>query len=155
MTATARRARRPRSLRIVTVLAWIEGFIDIAGGLVLLGVAGASVLDPIQGGLLVAGIIGIALGLVLVFVTGGLLRGSRASRISVTVFSAFSMAPAVVTLSLTLWVNGAITIALGLAIIVLMWAGPARRHFARTPKTRTPKNKPTTPADTPVSTSAS
>jgi len=139
-TEHAQRARRPRSVRLVTVLSWIEGFIDIAGGLLLLGIAGASVLDPVQGGILVAGALGIALGLVLVFVTGGLLRGSRGSRIAVTVLSVFSMAPAVVTLSLTLWVNGAITIGLGTAIIVLLWAGPARRHFARIPNAdRTPK----------------
>ena len=131
MTEPSRRPRRPRSVRLVTVLSWIEGFIDIAGGLLLLGIAGASVLDPVQGGILLAGAAGISLGLVLVFVTGGLLRGSRGSRIAVTVLSVFSMVPAVVTLSLTLWVNGAITIGLGTAIIVLLWAGPARRHFAR------------------------
>jgi len=132
-------------VRVVTVLSWIEGFIDIAGGLLLLGIAGASVLDPVQGGILVAGAVGIALGLVLVFVTGGILRGSRGSRIAVTVLSVFSMAPAVVTLSLTLWVNGAITIGLGTAIIVLLWAGPARRHFART-SARTSKTARTTKA---------
>ena len=141
-----RRPRRPRSVHLVTVLSWIEGFIDIAGGLLLLGLAGASVLDPVQGGILVAGAAGIALGLVLVFVTGGLLRGSRASRVAVTVLSVFSMVPAVATLSLTLWVNGAITIGLGTAIIVLLWAGPARRHFARASKSANAKTA--TPSET-------
>jgi hypothetical protein len=115
----------------VTVLAWIAGILNIVGGLFLLVLAGASTEGLVKGSFLFFGALGIAIGLALVFVTGGLPAASRGSRIGVTVIAAVTILPGVLTTLVTQSVAGALTALLAALVIVLLWAGPARKHFRR------------------------
>ncbi|MCU1421875.1 MAG: hypothetical protein JWN36_1526 [Microbacteriaceae bacterium] len=123
--------RVPRSVRVVTVIAWVAGILNILGGLFLLIVAGASTEGLVKGSFLLFGALGIGFGLALVFVTGGLPGASRGARIGVTVIAAVTIMPAVLAALITQSVAGALTAVLAALVIVLLWAGPARTHFRR------------------------
>ena len=121
----------PRSVRIVTVLAWVAGILNSIGGIFLLILAGASTEGLVKGSFLLFGALGVGFGLALVFVAGGLPAGSRGARIGVTVIAAITIVPGALATLVTLVVTGALTALLAAVLIVLLWAGPARKHFRR------------------------
>ncbi len=127
----------PRNVRVVTVLGWVAGILNILGGLFLALLAGASTDGLVKGTVLLLGALGVAFGLAFVFVTGGLPAASRGARIGVTVIAGITMVPAVLSTVLGLSVSGAVTALLAALVIVLLWAGPARKHFRR-PELRAP-----------------
>jgi hypothetical protein len=141
--------RVPRSVRVVTVLAWVAGILNILGGLLLLILAGASTEGLVKGGFLFFGALGIGLNLALVFVTGGLPAGSRGARVGVTVIAAVTIPPAVLTGLVTLFVASWLTALLALIVIVLLWTGPARTHFRRREPRPLPVDASAAPAPLP------
>ena len=134
---------------MVTVLAWVAGILNILGGLFLLIVAGASTEGLVKGSFLLFGALGIGFGLALVFVAGGLPGASRGARIGVTVIAGVTILPAVLTALITLSVAGALTAVLAVIVIVLLWAGPARKHFRRREPRQLPVDASAAPAPLP------
>ena len=134
---------------MVTVLAWVTGILNILGGLLLLAFAGASTEGLVKGTFLLFGALGIGFGLALVFVAGGLPAASRGARIGVTVIAAVTTVPAVLAGLITLSVAGASTAVLAVLVIVLLWAGPARKHFRRREPRRLPFDASAEPAPLP------
>jgi len=120
----------PRSVRAVTILAWIAGMLSIVGGLFVLWVAALPTDELLRDDILVLGVFEIGLGLTLVL-TASALPGRRPwSRIVVTIVAvvmiAHTVLGALIGFPLT-WVPTVLSV----LVVVLLWAGPARRHFRR------------------------
>ncbi|MGW9631546.1 hypothetical protein ACWGST_12660 [Agromyces sp. NPDC055520] len=87
-------AVRPMGVTVVAILAWISGALDIVSGVILLFQAGVeSVADGLggTGGLYVAAIGSIVLGLIVVALAAGLLSGNWVARMVITVVEVFSI----------------------------------------------------------------
>lgn len=118
----------PRAVRAVTVLAWVAGMLSILVGLFVLWVAALPTDELVRDDILVLGMFEITIGLALVLAASALPAMRRWSRIVVTVVAALivvhTVLGAIVGLPLA-WVPTALCTLL----IVLLWAGPARRRF--------------------------
>jgi hypothetical protein len=125
---------RPAGVTLVAVLTWIQGFLDIVAGVILLfnqnNPAFRVEFGP-DNGVLIAGIVTILIGLVIVVVARGLLRGSTTSRWIVTFFMLFSLATAIYVMVAVpaQLVSAAISGILSLVVIGLLWSGKAGRFF--------------------------
>jgi hypothetical protein len=127
---------RPGGVTLVAVLAWIQGFLDIIGGVILLFNVNNPAFEREFGfgdALLGAGIAAVVIGLVIVLVARGLLRGSTVSRGIVTVFVLLSLASAVyVAIAIPAQLGAAIISGLlSLLVLGLLWSGKASRFFAQ------------------------
>ena len=132
MTAAA---RRPFGVTLIAVLAWIGGAFDIIGGVLLLVFRGDASVQIAAGQseatIVTSAIVSILIGLVVVIIAGGLLRGSNGARIVVTIvqvlaissdaYTAFAV-PADFT-----W--AAISALISLIVIILLWTGRASDFF--------------------------
>lgn len=126
--------KRPLGVTIVAALAIISGVFDVIGGIVLLVMqSDSAVVDRFGGvGLLVTLAIGsILLGVIMLLIAFGLLRGNATARIAATVVELFSLAS-----SISIGVMQPSTLAteilsalLALAILLLLWSGEATRYF--------------------------
>jgi hypothetical protein len=126
--------KRPLGVTIVAVLAIISGAFDILGG-VLLFILGsdAEVTEAFGGSALLttAAITAIVLGVIMVIIAFGLLRGNAISRIAATVVQAFSLVMSIwlaITQPSTLGTELPSAL-LALAVLVLLWTGEATRYF--------------------------
>ncbi|HXH36329.1 MAG TPA: hypothetical protein VNJ54_18275 [Plantibacter sp.] len=115
---------------MVTITAWIGGMLSILGGLFVLWVAALPTDELLRDDILGLGVFEIGLGLTLVLAASGLPGRHRAARIVVTVVSGIMIAHTVIAALLGLPL-GWVPTALCAVVIVLLWAGPARRHFRR------------------------
>ncbi|MET0811614.1 MAG: hypothetical protein ABWY03_01080 [Microbacterium sp.] len=124
-------ARRPVVVTIAIVLVYITAFASVALGILVLlsryEVPGDEVLTV---SLLGAAII--LLGLLMIAVASGLSRGSRFSRLLITIYLVISLALRVTTIVTTDgWQWSAITQGiLELAILAALWLPPGSRFFA-------------------------
>lgn len=124
----------PKSVRVVTIIAWISGMSSILGGLAVLWVAALPTDELLRDDILAVGVFEIGLGLALVLAASGLPGGHRAARIIVTVVSGVMIAQTVVAALLGLPLGWVPTVLCAL-VVALLWAGPARKHFRRSAPT--------------------
>ncbi|MGK9147958.1 hypothetical protein KXS11_10065 [Plantibacter flavus] len=121
----------PRSVRGVTILAWIAGMLSILGGLFVLWVAALPTDELLRDDILVLGVFEIGLGLALVLSASALPSRRRSARIVVTVIAGLMITHTVLAALIGLplaWIPSILSV----IVLVLLWAGPARRSFART-----------------------
>lgn len=125
---------RPGSVTLVAVLAWISGVLDIIGGSVLLFQSGVdAVVDKLGGAapLIGSGLFTILVGVAVIVLAIGLLRGSNAARVAITVLEAISIVGS--AFLAIAYPAGAIgeffSIAAALIVIALLWTGRANAFF--------------------------
>ena len=125
--------KRPLGITIVAALAIVSGLFDVIGGIVLLFGSDETAADRFGGAgvLTTVAILSIALGILMVVIAVGLLRGNPVARIAATIVQAFSLASSI-------WIGIAEPLQLAtevasgliaLAILFLLWSGEASRYF--------------------------
>ena len=127
--------KRPLGVTIVAALAIISGVFDIIGGIVLLATqSDPAVADAFGGAGIVTtiAILELAIGIIMVVIAFGLLRGNAVSRIAATVVQVISLASSI-------WVGIAqpsalpteiVSALVAIAILMLLWSREATRYFA-------------------------
>ena len=124
-------AARPGSVTFVAVLTYINGILNVIGGVILLitrdqvaGSAGGGV-----AGITTAAIISILLGIIVIIVARGLLRGSPGARVVVTVVMIVDIVNGIILLFSGQLVSGIVQILWSLLIIVLLFTRRANGFF--------------------------
>jgi hypothetical protein len=138
MTSQQQRMRptRPGGVTLVAVLTWISGLLDVLGGTILLFQTSVAATVEQFGGasqLIASAIFTIAVGAVVIAIAGGLLQGSPAARVVITVFQVLSIVGSVfLAIAYPAGAIGEyIGIAVALVIIALLWSGRANAFFRR------------------------
>jgi hypothetical protein len=126
--------KRPLGVTIVAALAIVSGAFDIIGGIALLAtLSNQEVADALGGAALATtlAIVEIAIGIIMLVIAWGLLRGNVVSRIAATVVQVISLAGSI-------WIGVAqpstlateiVSALVALAILMLLWTGEATRYF--------------------------
>ncbi|MFT4212212.1 MAG: hypothetical protein QM626_10110 [Microbacterium sp.] len=129
MTGDERR-RRPVVVTLAVILVTISGVIDTGMGiLILLSRYQVDADDVLTVSLLGAGVI--LFGLLTLAVASGIARGSRLSRLLVTLYLAVELPLHLITIIATDpwdW-SSTLDIVLDLALLALLWVPPGSRHF--------------------------
>lgn len=124
-------ATRPGSVTFVAVLTYLNGILDIIGGVVILltrdqltgpGGAGAAAITT-------SAIVSLLLGIVTVIVARGLLRGSSVSRALVAVVMVIDILNGVLLLFTSQVVTGVVQILWSLLILALLFTRRANAFF--------------------------
>jgi hypothetical protein len=125
---------RPVGVTVVAVLAWISGLLDIIGGtLLLFQTSVASTVEQFGGAsqLIASALLEILIGVVVIVVAIGLLRGNAASRVVITIFQILSIIASV--FFAIAYPAGAIgeyfSIAIAAIVLLLLWTGRASTFF--------------------------
>ena len=125
---------RPAGVTVVAVLAWISGLLDIIGGtLLLFQTSVASTVEQFGGAsqLIASALLEILIGVVVIVVAIGLLRGNAASRVVITIFQILSIIASV--FFAIAYPAGAIgeyfSIAVAAIVLLLLWTGRASAFF--------------------------
>lgn len=125
---------RPGGVTLVAVLTWISGLLDIISGSLLLFQTSVSATVEQFGGasqLIASALLTILIGVVIIVVAIGLLRGNNASRVVITVFQMLSIIGSVF-LAIA-YPAGAIaeyfSIAVAAIVLILLWTGRANAYF--------------------------
>ena len=125
---------RPGGVTLVAVLTWISGLFDIIGGSLLLFQTSVDATVERFGGssqLIASALFTILVGVVVIVVAVGLLRGNNASRIVITVFQMISIIGSVF-LAIA-YPAGAIaeyfSIAIAVIVLLLLWTRRASAFF--------------------------
>lgn len=125
---------RPGGVTLVAVLTWISGLFDIVGGSLLLFQTSVEATVERFGGssqLIASALFTILVGVVVIVVAIGLLRGNNASRIVITVFQMLSIIGSVF-LAIA-YPAGAIaeyfSIAIAVIVLLLLWTRRASAFF--------------------------
>ena len=126
---------RPGGVTLVAVLTWIQGLLDVVGGIILLFNVSEPAFEREFGygdAVLIAGVAAIVIGVVIIVVARGLLGGSRVSRGIVTIFVLLSLISAVyVAIAIPAQLAAAIVSGLlSLVVLGLLWSGKAASFFA-------------------------
>jgi hypothetical protein len=126
--------RRPGGVTVVAVFAWISGLLDVIGGTLLLFQTSVSATVEQFGGssqLIASALLEILIGVVVIVVAIGLLRGNNASRIVITIFQILSIIGSVF-LAIA-YPAGAIgeyfSIAVAAIVLLLLWTRSATAYF--------------------------
>jgi hypothetical protein len=126
--------KRPLGVTIVALLAILSGAFDIIGGIVLLAGQGDAELAEAFGGtgmLVTVAAVSIVIGVAILIIALGLLRGNAVARVAATAVQVFSLV-------MSVWVAIAQPSSLGteipsallaIAVLVLLWSGEASRYF--------------------------
>jgi hypothetical protein len=125
---------RPGGVTLVAVLTWISGLLDIIGGSLLLFQTSVDATVEQFGGasqLIASALLTILIGVVVIVVAIGLLRGNNASRVVITIFQMLSIVSSVF-LAIA-YPAGAIaeyfSIAVAAIVLILLWTGRASSFF--------------------------
>ena len=125
---------RPGGVTLVAVFAWISGLLDIIGGSLLLFQTSVDATVEQFGGpsqLIASALLEILIGVVVIVVAVGLLRGNNASRVVITIFQILSIVGSV--FFAIAYPAGAIgeyfSIALAAIVLILLWTGRASSFF--------------------------
>jgi hypothetical protein len=125
---------RPGGVTLVAVLTWISGLLDIISGSLLLFQTSVDATVEQFGGasqLIASALLTILIGVVVIVVAIGLLRGNNASRVVITIFQMLSIIGSVF-LAIA-YPAGAIaeyfSIAVAAIVLILLWTGRARSLF--------------------------
>ena len=134
----------PISVRIVMVIAWVAGVFNIIIGLSATWASGQSLVGPVQGNLFFVAAICIGFGLTYAIAPISLGRVSRPARVGITCIAVANL----LWWGIASWLTDAVTGGkvqidltsisifqlLAIAIVMLLWLGPARKHFRRQPR---------------------
>ncbi len=127
-------ARRPAGVTFIGVLAYIGGIFDIIGGSMILVLATSAALlaTPIPGGLITALTIIIS-GIIVLIVAGGLLAGSRLSRLIFTIVRGFSIVAQILAITTggVGLIVGIISVLISAIVLSWLWTPRANAFFAR------------------------
>lgn len=127
-------AQRPGSVTLVAVLTYINGILSVIGGILIL-LTRNQMAGPGNSGSLAAittgAIISIILGVVIVIVARGLLRGSPGSRTIVAIVMVIDILNGVLMLFTLQVVSGVVQILWSGLILVLLFTRRANEFFAR------------------------
>jgi hypothetical protein len=125
---------RPGGVTLVAVLAWISGLLDVVGGSLLLFQTSVDATVEQFGGasqLIASALLEILIGVVVIVVAIGLLRGNNASRVVITIFQMLSIIGSV--FFAIAYPAGAIgeyfSIALAAIVLILLWTRRANSFF--------------------------
>src|SRR5215207_7537640 len=125
---------RPGGVTLVAVLTWISGLLDVISGSVLLFQTSVDATVEQFGGpsqLIASALLEILIGVVVIVVAVGLLRGNNASRVVITIFQIISIVGSVF-LAIA-YPAGAIgeyfSIAVAAIVLILLWTGRASSFF--------------------------
>ena len=126
--------QRPLGVTIVAALAVVSAAFDIIGGIVLLSMQSDPTTADAFGGASIAtslAVMEIAIGLIMVLIAVGLLRGNTVSRIAATIAPAISLAGSIwIGIAQPATLSTEIVSALvALAILMLLWSADATRYF--------------------------
>lgn len=126
--------RRPGGVTLVAVLTWISGVLDIIGGVGLLFLQqDASFVQEFggSGALTTTAIVGILIGIIVVAVANGLLRGNSGSRLVITVVQLISIGTAVFTAisAPSLLASELVGALLAAVVLLLLWSRSANAFF--------------------------
>ncbi|MEY9950916.1 hypothetical protein [Leifsonia sp. EB34] len=126
-------ATRPGTVTFVAVLAYINGVLNIVGGVVILftrdQMASASNAGA-QAGLITSAILAIILGVVILVVARGLLNGSRFARGLVTVVMILNAVGGVLLLFSLQFFSGILEILWAIVMLSLLYTRRANAFFA-------------------------
>ncbi len=125
--------KRPLGVTIVAALAIVSGVFDVFGGVSLLVAGDSEAADRFGGAgvLTTVAIVSIAIGVLMLVIAVGLLRGNAVARVAATIVQAFSLASSI-------WIGIAepsqlatevASALIALAILFLLWSGEASRYF--------------------------
>ncbi|MFF1574540.1 hypothetical protein ACFVWR_17485 [Leifsonia sp. NPDC058292] len=125
---------RPARVTFIAVLTWIQALLNLISGIGLLVFQNDPSLRVQFGGsagVIITGILLIVIALVTFSVARGLLRGSSIARAIVTLVQLLAIASTVYTAILlpNQLVGAAISAAISLIIIVMLWSGRAAEFF--------------------------
>jgi hypothetical protein len=125
---TSGNARRPAGVTFIGVLAYVGGIFDIIGGSMILVLATSAALlaNPIPGGLITAIAIIIS-GVIVLIVAGGLLAGSRLSRLIVSIVSQILA----ITSGGVGLVVGIVSLLISAIVLSWLWTPRANAFFSR------------------------
>ncbi len=118
---------RPGGVTLVAVIAWISGAVNIIAGVLLLV---ASIMAPDA---LWFGLIQLALGIITIVVSIGLLRGNERARIVVTIVFVLNLISALFVIffqQAQVW-SGVVSGILVVIGLVLLWTRQANEFFRR------------------------
>lgn len=118
---------RPGGVTLVAVIAWISGAVNIIAGVLLLI---ASLMAPDA---LWFGLIQLALGIITIVVSIGLLRGNAGARLLVTIVFVLNLISALFVVffqQAQVW-SGVVSGILVVIGLVLLWTRPATEFFRR------------------------
>jgi hypothetical protein len=125
---------RPGGVTLVAVLTWISGLLDVISGSLLLFQTSVDATVEQFGGasqLIASALLTILVGVVVIVVAIGLLRGNNASRVVITIFQILSIMGSVF-LAIA-YPAGAIgeyfSIAVAAIVLILLWTGRASSFF--------------------------
>lgn len=124
---------RPGSVTVVAVLAYINGVLNIIGGVVTLFTRTSMVRASDAGalaGITTAAIVSIILGIVILVVARGLLNGSRFARGLVTVVMVLNAISGVLLLFSLQFFSGILEILWAVVMLSLLYTQRANRFFA-------------------------
>ncbi|KQX08063.1 MULTISPECIES: DUF7144 family membrane protein [unclassified Leifsonia] len=127
---------RPGGVTFIAVLAWIQGVLDIILGVILLFNQNDAALVLDFGGsgpLITSAIVYILVGIIIIVIARGLLRGSNGARVVVTAFEVITLAAAlfVMIAAPSQFLGALVTAFIALVIILLLWTGRAGAFFRR------------------------
>lgn len=126
-------ATRPGSVTFVAVLAYINGVLNIIGGVVILFTRDQMVRASNAGaiaGITTAAILSIVLGIVILIVARGLLSGSRFARGLVTVVMVLNAVSGVILLFNFQFFSGILEILWAVVVMYLLFTQRANAFFA-------------------------
>jgi hypothetical protein len=130
------RGKRPVTITIIGVLAFIAGLLDMLSGVLLFfRLPNEEVVARFggSGGLISAAIGSIVVGLITAVLAGGLLRGSNTARLIITVLQVFSIIGslflAVAYMSDPSVVGEWLGLAFSVVLLILLWTPKASRFF--------------------------
>lgn len=124
---------RPGSVTFVAVLAYINGVLNIIGGVVILFTRNSMVSGSNSGalaGITTAAIVSIVLGIVILIVARGLLNGSRFARGLVTVVMILNAVSGVILLFSLQFFSGILEILWAVIMLSLLYTQRANAFFA-------------------------
>lgn len=126
--------RRPGGVTFVAVLAWISGALDITGGVILLFMQNnPAVVSSFgaSGGLITSAIVAILLGVIVVAVANGLLRGRNSSRLIITVVEVLSITTGIflAIAAPTLLSSELVGVVFSVIVLGLLWSRSANAYF--------------------------
>ena len=129
--------QRPSSVSVVVALTWIAAFLDLVGGAVLVFFASSEDIQAAtgasQGAITTAGWVTLAVGILVAVVAIRLGEGSSGARLLVTALMVVRAGAAVWVLVVAGTHGGTesiVTLALSVAVLYLLWSGPANTWFA-------------------------
>lgn len=126
--------QRPGGVTLVAVLVWISGALDIIGGVLLLFMQNDVELQNSFGGtagLITAAVGGMLLGLIVIVVARGLLRGRNGARLVITVVEVFSIVAGIflAIAAPTLLSSELVGVVLSVIVLGLLWSRSASAYF--------------------------